>query len=141
MIHSEGQLSESEEELDVEKKGQMLPQTTDTDVLLVGPRESSASLKSHLQEHINTSSNFLSTSQAVTSLGVVSNQLMSIHEAFATDDVVDDFIKEKQDVSDSKCKVVDLTLPGKVHQLIMKYLIYTHVLLCRMGFMGRNRSP
>lgn len=50
-----------------------------------------------------------------TDLQQASRQLLAVQEAFAADDVVDEFMTEKKKLEDeSKPKLVDLTLPGTV---------------------------
>ena len=112
-IHSEDQNSGEEEKVDVFDKGSEFPQSAEVNTIVLSSSKSPASLKSNLQNYINTSSNFLTNSQE-TALGVVSNQLMNIHDAFAADDVVEDFMKEKQEASNSASKSVDVSLPGKL---------------------------
>lgn len=112
-IHREDKNSGSEEEVELLNKEPALPKSANANAITLNSPKSSTSLKSHLQNYITTSTNFLSNSQD-TALGVVSNQLMKIHEAFAADDVVKDFIKEKQEVSNGTSKDVDLSLPGKL---------------------------
>eukprot|EP00731_Ephydatia_muelleri_P004578 Em0002g754a len=107
----EDQNSGEEEKVDVFDKGSEFPQSAEVNTIVLSSSKSPASLKSNLQNYINTSSNFVTNSQE-TALGVVSNQLMNIHDAFAADDVVEDFMKEKQEASNSASKSVDVSLPG-----------------------------
>ena len=48
------------------------------------------------------------------SLQQASQQLLAVQEAFVGDDVVDQFVREKEEeVEKSRPKEIDLTLPGK----------------------------
>ena len=70
-------------------------------------------------QHIDTGE-FLSTESREegegSSLEQASQQLLAVQEAFAGDDVVEQFVKEKEELlEESRPKEIDLTLPGTPH--------------------------
>ena len=63
------------------------------------------------------------------SLQQASQQLLAVQEAFVGDDVVDQFVREKEEeVEKSRPKEIDLTLPGK--QLLCIVLKLTKIPYC-----------
>lgn len=75
-----------------------------------------ASLKDRAIKQIDTSAFLLAEGEEESgrvSLGIASEHLLNVQEAFAGDDVVDEFVKEKEEeVEKGRPKEVDLTLPG-----------------------------
>lgn len=55
----------------------------------------------------------ISTEKVGGALGVANQQLLNVHEAFAGDDVVADFAREKEATQETKDMETSLTLPGE----------------------------
>ena len=74
-----------------------------------------ASLKDRAMKQIDTSAFLLAEGEESgrVSLGIASENLLNVQEAFAGDDVVDEFVREKEEeVEKGRPKEVDLALPG-----------------------------
>ena len=75
-----------------------------------------ASLKDHAMKQIDTNAFLLAEGEEESgrvSLGIASENLLNVQEAFAGDDVVDEFVREKEEeVEKGRPKEVDLALPG-----------------------------
>ena len=75
-----------------------------------------ASLKDRAMKQIDTSAFLLAEGEEESgrvSLGIASENLLNVQEAFAGDDVVDEFVREKEEeVEKGRPKEVDLALPG-----------------------------
>lgn len=60
---------------------------------------------------------YLSTEKVGGALGVASQQLLNVHEAFAGDDVVADFSREKAAAEEREREEPSVCLPGEPHSL------------------------
>ena len=80
------------------------------------PTSKGASLKDCTTKRIDTSAFLLAEGEEESgrvSLGMASEHLLNVQEAFAGDDVVEAFEREKEEeVEKGRPKEVDLTLPG-----------------------------
>ena len=101
---------------DESDNSEYLPSDFEPDKVNRNDRECEDEVTVDSSHHINTGA-FLLTEEkekgGSVSLAPTNEHLLSVHEAFAGDDVVEEFVQEKEkEIEKGKPKEVDLTLPG-----------------------------
>jgi len=101
---------------DESDNSEYLPSDFEPDEVNRNDRECEDEVTADSSHNINTGT-FLLTEEkqkgGSVSLALTNEHLLSVHEAFAGDDVVEEFVQEKEkETEKGKPKEVDLTLPG-----------------------------